>query len=254
MQRLLTTLLLTVVLASCLNLRADAGGVRGMSDHAAEDTQIIGEPEADGTLIMGTAEADAQQMRACLLMMNPDATEEMLGLPAIYLEEGAAEGVRGDIAFAQACLETGWFRFPPPTAVTYEQYNFCGMGVTSTGMTGNSFETPREGIRAQIQHLKAYATTDDLVNECVDPRFEKVHRGCAPYVEWLGIQENPQGYGWAAGADYGPHILNILDEILRADAAPAEQEEAGGEGTDQGAETDGSTMRSLVQWFLEVFF
>ena len=34
----------------------------------------------------------------------------------------------------------------------------------------------------------------------VDPRFKYVARGSAPYVEWLGILENPQGKGWAAGA------------------------------------------------------
>ena len=39
-------------------------------------------------------------------------------------------------------------------------------------------------------------------------------RGCAPYVEWLGIQENPQGRGWAAGAGYGGKILSILNEVL----------------------------------------
>ena len=183
---------------------------------------LTAQAEEEGTKIMGEAEADAQQMRDLLLLMNPDATEEMLELPSIYLEEGAAEGVRGDIAFAQACLETGWFAFPPPTAVTYDQYNFCGMGVTSPGMKGNSFETSREGIRAQIQHLKAYASTEDLVNECVDPRFKYVHRGCAPYVEWLGIQENPQGYGWAAGEDYGTHILRVLDGVLSVGSAAAQ--------------------------------
>ena len=51
------------------------------------------------------------------------------------------------------------------------------MGVTSNGMRGNSFDTPQLGIRAQVQHLKAYASTVDLKNECVDPRFKYVTRG-----------------------------------------------------------------------------
>ena len=63
------------------------------------------------------------------------------------------------------------------------------MGVTKNGMKGNSFRTPQLGIRAQIQHLKAYASSDKLNNTCVDPRFAYVKRASAPYVEWLGIQE-----------------------------------------------------------------
>ena len=75
----------------------------------------------------------------------------------LYLSEGKAEGVRGDIAFAQSCLETGNFGFFG-SAVTLDQNNFCGMGVTSNGMRGNSFDTPQLGIRAQVQHLKTYAS------------------------------------------------------------------------------------------------
>ena len=75
----------------------------------------------------------------------------------LYLSEGKAEGVRGDIAFAQSCLETGNFGFSG-SAVTLDQNNFCGMGVTSNGMKGNFFDTPQLGIRAQVQHLKTYAS------------------------------------------------------------------------------------------------
>ncbi len=87
------------------------------------------------------------------------------------------------------------------------------MGVVQNGVKGLSFDTARLGIRCQVQHLKAYACLDELKNENVDPRFKYVVRGCAPYVEWLGIRENPQGKGWAAGAGYGEKILSIMKEI-----------------------------------------
>ena len=137
----------------------------------------------------------------------------MVDMLPLYLSEGEAEGVRGDIAFAQSCLETGNFGFSG-SAVTLEQNNFCGMGVTVNGRKGNSFDTAQLGIRAQVQHLKAYACTDELVNVKVDPRFRYVARGSAPYVEWLGIQENPQGKGWASSAGYGKKILAILKGII----------------------------------------
>ena len=88
------------------------------------------------------------------------------------------------------------------------------MGVTGKGVKGNSFDTPLLGIRAQVQHLKAYASVEGLRNACIDPRFKYVTRGCAEYVEWLGQKENPAGKGWAAGAGYGEKILAIMEGIL----------------------------------------
>lgn len=170
--------------------------------------------ETDGYIrIMGTAAATAAQMESYLKKANPSVAQSVIAMIPLYLSEGKAEGVRGDIAFAQSCLETGNFGFSG-SAVTLDQNNFCGMGVTSNGMKGNSFATPQLGIRAQIQHLKAYASTAALVNACIDPRFSYVTRGAAPYVEWLGSKENPKGVGWATGAGYGTKILAILKKIV----------------------------------------
>lgn len=173
-----------------------------------------------GTKIMGAAVATADQMRTYLKAKNPKVAQSVLDMVPLYLSEGAAEGVRGDIAFAQSCLETGNFGFAG-SAVTLEQNNFCGMGVTANGRKGNSFSTAQLGIRAQVQHLKAYASTEPLKNECIDPRFKYVARGCAEVVEWLGQKENPQGKGWATGAGYGAKIVTILKAILATAGAVA---------------------------------
>ncbi len=175
------------------------------------------------TSIIGEAVATSQQMIEYIKAVNPEVPQSVLDMIPLYLSEGIAEGVRGDIAFAQSCLETGNFAFVD-TAVTLNQNNFCGMGVTQRGMKGNSFDTPKDGIRAQVQHLKAYATADPLAGACVDPRYKWVEKGCAPYVEWLGQQENPSGKGWAAGAGYGEKILNILKGITRGKTADDESE------------------------------
>lgn len=174
--------------------------------------------EEEFTKIMGSAVATADQIAAYMIKMNPNTASFAAEMAKTFIEEGIAEGVRGDIAAAQTMLETGNLGFKG-SAVTLDQNNFCGMGVTANGMKGNSFATMREGIRAQIQHLKAYGSTAALNNECVDPRFKYVTRGCAVYVEWLGIQENPNGKGWASGADYGKKILKILSGIIGQQAA-----------------------------------
>ena len=165
------------------------------------------------TMIMGKSKATAAQIAAYISKKNLNVAEYADELAQLYIEEGEAEGVRGDVAAAQSCLETGNFTFEG-SAVTFDQNNFCGMGVTSNGMKGNSFASKREGIRAQIQHLKAYATEEALKNGCVDPRFKYVQRGCAMFAEWLGQKENPNGKGWAAGEKYGEKILSILNDII----------------------------------------
>ena len=171
-----------------------------------------GSVEDSLTAIMGKAAATAEQMKSYLKKKNPAVAQSVLDMIPFYLSEGEAEGVRGDIAFAQSCLETGNFTFSG-SAVSLKQNNFCGLGVTQRGKAGLSFDTPQLGIRAQVQHLKAYASTDKLRNERIDPRFRYVTRGCAPYVEWLGQKENPQGKGWAAGEKYGEKILAILKAV-----------------------------------------
>ena len=129
----------------------------------------------------------------------------------IIVEEANAENVRGEVVFAQAMLETGWLGFGGDAGI--DQFNFAGLGTTGNGVKGIAFPDVRTGIRAQVQHLKAYASTDDLNQECVDERFDYVTRETAPYVEWLGIQENPYGGGWAAGKDYGSKLRKILADL-----------------------------------------
>lgn len=165
------------------------------------------------TKIMGSSVATVEQMTAYIKAKNPTVAQSVIDMLPYYISEGKAEGVRGDIAFAQSCLETGNFKFEN-TAVTLAQNNFCGMGVTSKGKTGNSFDTPQLGIRAQIQHLKAYASTEALVNACIDPRYRYVTKGSAEYVEWLGQKENPNGKGWATGKGYGEKIIRILNALI----------------------------------------
>lgn len=165
------------------------------------------------TKIMGSSVATVEQMTAYIKAKNPTVAQSVIDMLPYYISEGKAEGVRGDIAFAQSCLETGNFKFEN-TAVTLAQNNFCGMGVTSKGKTGNSFDTPQLGIRAQIQHLKAYASTEALVNACIDPRYRYVTKGSAEYVEWLGQKENPNGKGWATGKGYGDKIIRILNALI----------------------------------------
>ena len=99
------------------------------------------------TNIMGPAVATVQQMQSYIQKVNPAVPKSVIDMVEYYISEGKTEGVRGDIAFAQSCLETGNFTFNG-SAVTLDQNNFAGIGVTKNGMKGNSFSHPWIGIRA----------------------------------------------------------------------------------------------------------
>ena len=101
--------------------------------------------------------------------------------------------------------ETGYLQYGGD--VKPEQYNFAGIGAIGNGVPGESFENVQIGLRAQVQHLKAYASVEPLNQDSVDPRFKYPTRGSAPYVEWLGISENPNGKGWAAAVGYGFSLM-----------------------------------------------
>lgn len=129
----------------------------------------------------------------------------------IFYEEATAEGVRAEVAFTQCMKETGFLKYGGD--VLPNQYNFAGIGATGV-VHGASFSNVRMGIRAQIQHLKAYGSISPLTNPCADPRFNLVKRGSAQYVEWLGIKENPNGYGWATSKSYGHDIVSMVNVLL----------------------------------------
>ena len=131
---------------------------------------------------------------------------------AIAYDEAVAEGVSPELVFTQAMKETGWLGFGGDVSV--DQFNFAGIGAVGGGAGGASFPDVRTGLRAQVQHLRAYAdagaTASSLANPLVDPRFSYVSKGSAPYVEYLGVQENPNGTGWATARNYGYDIISMM--------------------------------------------
>lgn len=170
----------------------------------AEGKGAEGGSGTDGYAIMGRTFLSPKLMDHFVKDVNPDARE----LGTHYLTIGEYYGIRGDIAFAQAMHETDYLRFTG--VVQPEQNNFCGLGATGPDNPGASFDTPRDGVLAHMQHLFAYATTDSLPDKypLVDPRFELVKRGSAP--SWVGLNGK-----WAVpGDNYGQSILSLYDRMI----------------------------------------
>ena len=188
---------------------------------ASSSENVVQETIAEGQYpIMGESPVTVEQLVACFQSSGAAYPSEELGkggadsietFATMYYEEARAEGVRPEVAFVQTMKETGWLQFGGDASI--EQFNFAGLGTTGGGVPGNSYPDVRTGIRAQIQHLKAYATTEPLNQECVDERYEYVLKGCAPYVEWLGQKENPDGTGWATAENYGYSIVDMIGKM-----------------------------------------
>ena len=168
---------------------------------------------------MGAARLTPERLVAWFSARQPStgsfaATVPVTTLARYFVDEGTAEGVSGDIAFVQSVVETGWFRFNG--VVRASANNFAGIGATDTNPSPATFPDAQTGVRAQIQHLRAYGdptaltcTVPPLANPCVDPRFQLVTpKGKAP--TW-----NQMGNGnWASASTYASSILSLHADAL----------------------------------------
>lgn len=165
------------------------------------------------TAIIGTPLASQEQCVSYLLSVNPHPAISVSPreLVAYYYEEGAREGIRPDVAFAQALKETGFFRYGG--TVTPDQNNYCGLGTTSTEIKGAYFATSQIGVRAHIQHLLAYASTRRPIRPVVDPRYNLVRNVYGTIT--LGNWQDLNGRWAVPGDSYGQSILSMFRAILR---------------------------------------
>ncbi|MBF2019637.1 MAG: glucosaminidase domain-containing protein [Hydrococcus sp. C42_A2020_068] len=157
--------------------------------------------------IMGQGNTSDVQMMIFLKANNENALDKFSDLPKIYREEGTIEGVNYDIAFCQMCLETDFLRFGE--SARFSENNFANLGLVDGGEHLATFPNPRLGVRAQIQHLKAYASLEPLVQEVVDPRFYLVRRGVASRVSQLSGR-------WSADLSYGDRIMAMLRRLYES--------------------------------------
>ena len=173
----------------------------------------------DGTSIMGALSTSAGSMVRLYVSTGhvyPSEVYSQRGASSIaefcnqVILAASSEGVRPEVVFAQAMLETGWLQFGG--SVSADQCNFAGLGATGPQVGGARFDNVYQGLLAQSQHLKGYATSMPLNNVCVDPRYQilvdRGYLGIAPCLEDLnGL--------WAVPGDgYGQRIAAIINRMI----------------------------------------
>ena len=185
----------------------------GQAKHLARRVTV------DGTPIMGTSTISAESMARLFVSTGhtyPSEVYSQRGASSItefcnqVILAASSEGVRPEVVFAQAMLETGWLQFGG--SVSADQCNFAGLGATGPQVGGARFDNVYQGLLAQSQHLKGYAARMPLNNVCVDPRYQiLVNRG------YLGIApclEDLNGLWAVPGDGYGQRIAAIINRMI----------------------------------------
>ena len=174
----------------------------------------IGEIADDGTpSILGPSTLTVTELRAWWTGTGRGQPARLRiaidDLIALYISEGDTEGVRGDMAFAQAVLETGYFT-NSDTAIN----NYAGIAHYDGTASGSGFRDPIIGVRAQIQLLKKYALGNDapLANPDVAPRAG------ASATTWGGLAGT-----WASAPTYWTSLSSVYEAMLaHAGSTPAQ--------------------------------
>jgi Mannosyl-glycoprotein endo-beta-N-acetylglucosaminidase len=191
-----------------------------LAAQAASDQAYL--DEIGGVPVMGQSRLTATQIAGWFKSTgsDPSALPEGMSiddLTKMYVAEGPAENVRGDIAFAQSILETGSFSEAPKN-------NYAGIGTCDSCSKGYGFPTPRDGVRAQVQLLRSYADPSSRAANLAYPPEAGVW-GDDPVVA-AGKYDNfflkgkvplwnQMGNGnWATATDYAPRIIGIYAKML----------------------------------------
>lgn len=184
------------------------GGPGGTSGPITEDTEIMGDSGVQASDLVKAYQDNGSAFPDYYVQRGVDLNKFM----EMIVDEAKAEGVNATILFAQIMHETGWLQFGGDVDIS--QFNFGGIGATGGGVAGNNFAQTygdnengiRMGIRVQVQHLKAYASTENLKQEKIDPRFDLVQRGSAKTVSDLAGT-------WAADTNYAKALVEVASKV-----------------------------------------
>jgi len=194
---------ISLILGSCISFSTTSAGI--IPKQPQERPPVI---PSIPQYIMSKGQVDPHELARFLRKNNPKITDqEALLMANLYYNEAAIESVNSDIAFIQMCLETSFLRFGG--LVTPDMHNYCGLGSIGPGKPGERFPTAQIGVRAHVQHLKAYASTEALRQSLVDPRFRYVKRGRAPSIYDLAGR-------WASDREYGRKLEGLLKRLYQS--------------------------------------
>ena len=202
--------------ATKTKLESQHGDLQASVDKVSADIDKLG-----GVPVLGPPTLTAPELAAWFKSTGQRAhlagTTTIDDLADMYVQEGLDENVRGDLAFAQAVLETGSFGHALDN-------NFSGIGACDSCTSEFLFPTPRDGVRAQIQFLLNYADANSRAANLKHPPDPTLYspdpvkaafmfdtffaKGDAPVWNIMG------NGNWATDPLYAGKILKIFGSML----------------------------------------
>jgi len=122
-----------------------------------------------------------------------------------------AGSINVDIAIAQMLYYTDFFR----KTERVKTCNYGGLSNTPPNFNGDFKGQVTDGIKAHIQHLRAYAhEPSGLQEKIVDPRYDIAYKLGKQGIDFGQVS----GY-WSVNPDYGQEIADILRDLYRYSGA-----------------------------------
>jgi hypothetical protein len=141
----------------------------------------------------------------------------MHDLIQMYFEEGAAEHIRPELAFAQSVLETGSFGHALDN-------NYGGIGACDSCDGEIAFPTPRDGVRGQMQLLRNFADPSSRAADLAFPPSPQIFgrdpgAAAASFDSYVAKGRIPtwnlMGNGnWATDPTYASKVLTIYFDMV----------------------------------------
>jgi hypothetical protein len=177
--------------------------------------------EAGAIPVMGDAELTPDEVSAWFVARNVkyrlSGGISIGDLVKLYFDEGKAEHVRPELAFAQSIIETGSFG-------NALDNNYAGIGACDSCNGEPAFPSPQEGVRGQMQLLRNYADPASRAANLANPPSPTIYGndpGAAArlYDTFFAKGRTPtwnvMGNGnWATDPGYSQKVLTIYFQMV----------------------------------------
>jgi mannosyl-glycoprotein endo-beta-N-acetylglucosaminidase len=195
------------------------GARAGLEAVTARQKKLL--DEAGAIPVMGDAELSAADLTAWFTARGVHYRladgMPIADLVQLYMEEGKAEHVRPELAFAQSIIETGSFG----NAI---DNNYAGIGACDSCQGEPAFPTPRDGVRGQIQLLRNYADPKSRAANLAHPPSPTIY-GSDPFAAAVSYDTffakgstptwNEMGNGnWATDPGYAQKVLTVYFQMV----------------------------------------
>lgn len=187
-----------------------------------------GSPGSPGVPVIGLSQLTPEQLVAFYNSRNhlPYRAQgvSLEQLAQMFVDEGNRYQVRGDIAFAQAILETGWFNYPDCDGCQLHPgtFNYAGIGGCGSCANGYQFASPLAGVRAQMQLLRNMADPGSRAGTIPDPPVpdlwgtnpeSAIHNFDTYYFKGRAPLWNDMTGVWASSPVYTSTVLTIYNQM-----------------------------------------